>query len=145
MKYKFILPAFILFAFIACNHINKRTKNNMEATVTESKDELWKQYMKVEFVSKEKMPPDSNSFVILNHKKVSYYRFNKLEFTDDLIEYLINDSLIVYKLHSQPDVQIGYNRKDSLIILTKGHPEGGLPTGNMEFYARKVEAASPFK
>lgn len=92
----------------------------------------------------EKLPPDSQCVLILNHIKVSYYKKNKLEFSDVLIEFLKNDSLIVYRVNNHPNIQIGYNRKDSVVLLTTGHPEGGIPTGMMEYFARKVEEASPF-
>jgi hypothetical protein len=135
-----------MLMMMACNnlHSNQNKKSDKESEGNLSKDELWKQFMRVSLSTMEKMPPDSNCFLILNHREVSFYKKNSLEFRSGLSEYLKNDSLIVYRLISQPDIQIGYNRKDSVLLLTRNHPEGGTPTGNLEYFARKVQEASPF-
>lgn len=144
--YNLLVTSLLIFCvFIACNNSAKNKRDNTNADTEQQvyTDEIWKQFLKINVSTMEQMPPDSGSFVILNHKKISYYKFNKLEFSDDLTEYLKNDSLIVYRTVTNPNIQIGYNRKDSVVLLTKGHPEGGNPTGEMEYFAKKVESKTP--
>ena len=149
MNYKLpIIVLFQLIIFMSCQNTNKTQKDSPDAEIENQipKDEVWKQFMKIKVSTMEKMPPDSGCVIILNHIKVSYYKSNKLEFADDLIEYMKNDSLIVYRVSNQPYIQIGYNRKDSVMLFTTGHPEGGrTPSGEMQYFARKVETKSPFQ
>jgi hypothetical protein len=147
MNKQFLILTILFSFFIGCSKSNKNKDESSEnATETETaKDEVWKQFMKMQVSTMEKMRPDSGCILILNHKNVSYYKFNKLVFNDELYEYMKNDSLIVYRITNQPLIQIGYNRKDSVVLLTTDHPEGGgNPKGEMQFFARKVEAATPF-
>ena len=131
----------LLLVIASCKNRPAKTRSEItgQEQINVPVDEVWKQFMKIKAGTTEKMPPDSNCYLILNHKRVSYYRKNKLEFANDLREYLSNDSLIVYRIKDQPLLQIGYNRKDSVLLLTNGHPEGGSPSGDLEFFARKVE------
>ena len=146
MKYKLLLPVLLICSiFISCNNKNRASKNSSETnSEDQNRDEVWKQYLTIKISTMQKMPPDSGCVIILDHKKVSYYKGNKLQFAGDLTEYLKNDSLIVYRVNDQPGIQIGYNRKDSVVLLTTEHPEGGNPTGDMEYFAKKIEADSPF-
>ena len=147
MKKIFIFSALLIF--ISCSNKNKTSKNDTNDKLENqtANDEVWKQFLRVPMSTMEKMPPDSNCFIILNHKKVSYYKKNQLVFSDDLFEYMKNDSLILYRINNQPLIQIGYNRKDSIVLLTTGHPEGVInPTGEMEYFAKKVQSqpVAPF-
>ena len=83
--------------------------------------------------------------LLFNHKTVSYYKKNRLEFSDDLNEIMINDKLIVYNLNKLPNVQIGFSRKDSIVTLTKGRPVNGVPTGDQECFSKNIISNQPFK
>jgi hypothetical protein len=142
---------FFMVMLVSLYQCQATHKKNMDTDTTNqlkpvAKSEIWLQYLKRAPASQQfaELPTDSNRFIMLDYNHISIYMKSQLEFEDSLVIRGESDSFLVYNFYKNSTYQLGLNKIDSTIILTKELQANGIPVGELEYFKRKQPAKEPF-